>query len=80
MARNPADRHDIWGPAPPRTPPIRHDPGYAVGQATVKGAVDHLHWEHPNHVQGEDLQGTATRAIHHPVTSSTYKGSTSTSS
>ena len=67
--------HDkVWGPTAPRTAPIRHDPGYAVGTATVKAAVDHLHWEHPFHVQGEDLQSKATRAIHHPVTTKVYGG------
>lgn len=69
-----AEHDKIWGPTPPRTAPIRHDPGYAVGTASVGAAVDHLHWEHPNHVQGENLQGTATRAIHHPVTTKTYGG------
>lgn len=66
------DHDKIWGPSPPRTAPIRHGAGEAVGTSTAAAAVDHLHMEHPFHVQGEDLQGKATKAIHHPVTSRTY--------
>lgn len=69
-------KHDsVWGPTAPRTPPIRHDPGYAVGVSGVGAAVDHLHAEHPHHVQGEGLQHDASKAIHFPVTDKTYSKS-----
>jgi hypothetical protein len=70
-------KHDsVWGPTAPRSQPIRHAPGYAVGEATISGAVDHLHMEHPHHVQGEGLQHDSSKAIHHPITDKTYSKST----
>jgi hypothetical protein len=65
---------DPWGPKAPRSAPIKHSPGAAVGEASLGGAVGHLHKEHPHHVQGEGLQHDSNTAIHHPVSSSVYKG------
>jgi hypothetical protein len=65
---------DVWGPKPPKSAPIRHSPGAAVGEASLGGAVGHLHMEHPHHVQGEGLHHKSTSAIHHPISSGTYKG------
>jgi hypothetical protein len=67
-----AEHDPVWGPTAPRSAPIRHGAGQAVGTDTVGAAVTHLHREHPFHVQGEDLQSKATKAIHHPVTTRVY--------
>ena len=62
-----------WGPKPPKGMPVKHAAGAAVGDASLGGAVGHLHKEHPHHVQGEGLQHDSTSSIHHPV-GSVYKG------
>lgn len=64
----------IWGPKPPQSKAVSHGPGKAVGTDTVGAAVAHLHWEHPFHVQGENLQHKSTDRIHHHVTGSVYSG------
>lgn len=62
----------IWGPAPPKGRSVTHPPGKAAGNDQLSSAVEHLHWEHPHHVQGEGLQNKGTNRINHPVTSSVY--------
>lgn len=62
----------IWGPKPPQSRSVAHGPGKAVGTDTLGPAVEHLHWEHPHHVQGVGLQNKSTARINHPITSSTY--------
>lgn len=55
-----------WGHTAARTPAInQHQP--SVGQASLKGAIDHFNAEHPFHTQGERLQNKAEKGIHHPV-------------
>lgn len=70
------DNEKVWGPKPPRTAAInQHNP--SIGDNMLGGAIDHLHNEHPFHVQGEGLQHKSTPAIHHPVgrPGGVYKGS-----
>jgi hypothetical protein len=61
---------DKWGPKPPMG---SRNAGH-VTTSGLKGAVDHLHHEHPHSTHGEGLQHKATDAIHHPISPSTYKG------
>jgi len=63
-----------WGPQPPRSAPVKHGVGAAVGEASLSGAVSHLHREHPHPVQSEGLHHKSTSKIHHPISSGTYKG------
>jgi hypothetical protein len=60
----------IWGPKPPQG---SRNAGHVVSHG-LPGAVEHLHHEHPHHVQAEGLQNMHTKAIHHPVSEGTYKG------
>lgn len=68
------DNTRIWGPRPPQSNPTPHAPGAAAGDDKLSSAVGQLHWEHPHHVQAEGLQNMGNKAIHRPVTSSTYRG------
>lgn len=65
------DKDNHWGPKPPRTAAIGHQP--SIGEDSLGAAVGHLHKEHPFSTHGEGLQHKATTAIHHPV-GSVYKG------
>lgn len=66
-----AENH--WGPQPPKTAPIHHSPGGAVGEDSLSGAVGELHSQHPHPVQGEGLQNKSSGKRHQAV-GHVYKG------
>ena len=63
-----------WGHPSPRSKPVKHDVGAAVGEASLSAGVQHLHHEHPHHVQGEGVHHEADKAIHMPISPPIYKG------